>query len=418
MGYSVLLVDDSREALELLCAEFEGAGYRVARAANGAQGWERFQQEAPDLVVTDVRMPDGDGFELLRRIRQRCDTPVILLTAYAEVALAVSAIRSGADDYLRFPHDLDQLLPRAEALLGRGGVEPDDDALRRLPGSGPAIRTLRERVRALAPLNVPVLIEGEPDAGRSRVARAVHALSAHAALPLVWLDGERFEMPAEPCVAVVREAERMPDAAMARCLDAMVAGSGAVRRWLFCAGPLWLSRYDGGGIGRQFWAKASRFPLKVPNLRARLEDVEAIARAYASEHARNHGRDAPRLTPHAVAALREHAWQGNLRELRDVVGHAVAYATGPTIGRQAMQDAIDEIVSHRVDILAFYRAEREAAQARELEQLLIECRGNIAEIGRRCGVTRGTIVYRLKKHGLTLKRKEGPAARERGSKRR
>src|SRR5262245_44654979 len=115
----VLLADDCSEALDVIESELREAGFATVRAPDGRRAWERFQERMPDLVVSDVRMPEIDGFDLLKKIRDVSDLPVILLTAYAEIALAVSAIRSGADDYLRFPDDLGLLIVRARDLLRR-----------------------------------------------------------------------------------------------------------------------------------------------------------------------------------------------------------------------------------------------------------------------------------------------------------
>ena len=169
----VLLADDCADALDVIEGEFRDAGFETARALDGRLAWQCFQERTPDLVVSDVRMPEIDGFDLLKKIRDVSDLPVILLTAYGEISLAVSAIRSGADDYLRFPDDLSRLIERARDLLSRNPEDAFDPATVLLSGPSKAARELRARVRALGALQIPVLVCGEHGTGRARVVRAL-----------------------------------------------------------------------------------------------------------------------------------------------------------------------------------------------------------------------------------------------------
>ncbi len=117
MNATVLLVDDCKSALELLQEDFEAAGFRVVLAYDGVEGWERFQAEKPDFVITDVRMPRANGFDLLERIRACATTPVVMLTAHPERAYALLARSGGAREYLHFPNDLARLIPLAKQLI-------------------------------------------------------------------------------------------------------------------------------------------------------------------------------------------------------------------------------------------------------------------------------------------------------------
>ena len=170
----VLVVDDQSEARALLARDLEEAGFGVVEAGDGVEGWERFRRVGPDLVVTDLRMPRADGIELLRRIRSVSNVPVILLTAYGDVPTAVAAMKGGAQEVFHFPDDLDQLIPRIRELSVRGAAAYG--ALETaLAGRTPAMRRVRERVRALAPLPPPALVRGEAGTGRDSVALALRA---------------------------------------------------------------------------------------------------------------------------------------------------------------------------------------------------------------------------------------------------
>jgi DNA-binding NtrC family response regulator len=400
----VLLADDCAEALDVIGSQFSEAGFEVARAGDGAEAWASFQRRVPDLVVSDVRMPEGDGFDLLRRIREVSDLPVILLTAYGEISLAVAAIRSGADDYLRFPDDLDRLVSRARELLSRSKEDPGDVSSQLISGVSKAARELRSRVRALGALAVPILVCGEPGTGRARVARALHAASQHAELPLVpWADLGGAP-PKEPCVVFIEEIERLERDEQGRGLQEIrrIAQHRAdgVARVLASASPLLHDAVASRAFHPELWHVLSRFQLQVLPLRERPEDVEPLAHDLLGEAARRLGRQPLALSPAALAELGKREWPGNVRELRDVIEQAVAFEKGARLGVGAIRDAIEQVIAKRGDSLETQRAARRSAQRKELVDLLAACGGNVAEMARRLSLTRGAVIYRLQKHGL------------------
>jgi two-component system C4-dicarboxylate transport response regulator DctD len=389
--FSVLLADDCADALDVIEAEFAALGFRVVKAHDGAEAWARFQSTPPDLVVTDVRMPEADGFDLLRRIRAVSDLPVILLTAYGEIPLAVAAMRDGADDYLRFPDDLQRLLARARELLGDLGGEPRDAVARMITGRSKPARELRSRVRALASLPVPLLLCGEPGSGRSRVARAIHASSDLASLPLVHWNEGAVALPQQPCVLFIEEIERLDRSEQERWLLEIRRISqrrpGVVARLLASASPGLHDAVAAKRFPSELWSALARFQLQIPPLRDRLEDLEALVEDFLRDAAHRLGRQSLGISSAALAELRKRAWPGNLRELRDVLEQAGAF---------------EEVIAKRGDSLETQRAARRTAQRQELVDLLAACGGNVAEMARRLSLTRGAVVYRLQKHGLMV----------------
>jgi two-component system C4-dicarboxylate transport response regulator DctD len=403
---SVLLADDCAEALDVIEAEFAALGFRVAKARDGAEAWARFQSTPPDLVVTDVRMPEGDGFDLLRRIRAVSDLPVILLTAYGEIPLAVAAMRDGADDYLRFPDDLPRLLARARELLGDLAGEPRDAVARMITGRSKPARELRSRVRALASLPVPLLLCGEPGSGRSQVARALHAASDLASLPLVHWNEGAAPLPKQPCVLLIEEIERLERSEQERWLLEMRRISqrrpGVVARLLASASPGLPDAVAAKRFHPELWGALARFQLQIPPLRDRLEDLEALVEDFLREAAQRLGRPNLGISSAALAELQRRLWPGNLRELRDVLEQAGAFEKGARIGATAVRSAVEEVIARRGDSLETQRAARRSAQRQELVDLLAACGGNVAEMARRLSLTRGAVVYRLQKHGLMV----------------
>jgi len=403
---TVLLVDDCIDALDMLQLEFEEVGFRVLRAENGRSAWTCFESEPPDLVVTDVRMPEADGFDLLRRIRAISDLPVIMLTAYGEIPLAVAAIRDGADDYLRFPDDLQRLMARSRELMGDLSGEPRDAAAEMITGRSKAARELRSRVRALAALPVPILLSGEPGSGRSQVARAIHASSKHADLPLVqWSEGE-VELPKQSCVLLIEDIERLPHHEQERWLHQLrritQRRPGVVTRLFASASPGLHDAVTARRFHPELWSGLSRFQLQIPALRDRPEDLELLVQDLLRLAATRLDRPGLSLSAAAMSELAKRTWPGNLRELRDVLEQAFAFEKGARIGVEAVRSAVEETIAKRGESLETQRAARRSAQRQELIDLLAECGGNVAEMARRLSLTRGAVVYRLQKHGLMV----------------
>ncbi len=398
----ILVVDDNPDAVEIVSTEMRAAGYQVRTANDGHAGWLEFRRQRPDLVVSDIRMPNESGLDLLRRIREVSDVPVILLTAHAELSVAVSALREGATDFVRFPEEVDDLLDRVRPLVPDPmAPEPDDAAAAELPGDEHCVRDVRTKIRSLAALDVPVLFSGEAGVGRAAAVRALHALSGEAA-PLVWVRPPACAPPNARSAVVLVALETWPADAQDRWAKLLRNDGGARIARVYTIGDASLAaRVERHEIRRDLWIRLSRFRIDVPPLRARPGDVPQFARAMLGEIASSLGREVLAFTHGALDGLRRRPWRGNLPELREVLVQAVAFADGPRINRDAIDRAVEAVISAREDSLAHRRAEKQTADRDQLIRLLGSCRGNIAEIARQLGMTRGAVSYRLRKHGLS-----------------
>jgi len=399
---NVLLVDDNPDAIQMVSGELLSGGYQVKTASDGVDGWAKFRAERPDLVISDIRMPRETGIDLLRRIREVSDLPVILLTAHAEVHIAVAALREGATDFVRFPDEVAEILARVRRLLPeRGAAEPDDPAMRWMRGDARAMSEARGRVRALAKLDVPVLVSGERGSGRMNAVRALHELSGEVA-PLVEIGPTDSVLPKRKCFAVLTELTQWPADAQGHWAAALRSELGAkFARVVAIAEPALAALVDRLEFRRDLWTRFSRFRVDIPPLRACAHDIPAFAREALLDAARLLGRNVSGFTAGALESLRKRPWPGNLPELRDAMTQAVAYASGPRIDREDLDHAIETVIASREGSLANRRAAKQSADRDELVRLLVDCRGNVAEIARRLDMTRGAVSYRLRKHGLT-----------------
>ena len=188
---TILVIDDDPLQRELLGGFAETLGYLVQEADSGEAALEQLRRRTPDLALLDMRLPGIGGLEVLRVIRQSLPRlPVILITAFADLRQAVDAMKSGADDYLTKPVDLDELKTAITDAVGGEAHAADTLAAHPpLPDGfvchSPAMRRLMETVAVVAPSNVPVLVSGESGAGNEVVARLIHAWSPRSAGPLV-----------------------------------------------------------------------------------------------------------------------------------------------------------------------------------------------------------------------------------------
>jgi DNA-binding NtrC family response regulator len=399
----VLVVDDRREVRELLAEELEEVGLRVVQAADGLQGWACYRRAEPDLVVTDLRMPRSDGIELLRRIREVASTPVILLTAHGDAATNLLALSSGAEEFMTFPDDLGRLLERGRLLATRSA--PDLAPADLLAGSSSSIRRVREQIGRLAPLAVPVLVRGECDRGRASVVAELHAHGLWSAEPMVHVDagssgGE--ELPATGCIhlagverlstsdqlrwlQVLREEADRDGAPPFRLVASTTADLGALAR--------------SEGFDPELALCLSHDVIRVPALRERLDDLRELVPALVRRLARHGGLHDVRVPAPIVTSLRAHPWPGNLDQLLSVLQHAVQRATRGSIELEDVESALRDPASgpgSLRDVLT--RRQRD-----ELARLFEECHGNLAEMARRLGVSRGSVVYRLHKLGLPVR---------------
>jgi DNA-binding NtrC family response regulator len=452
----VLIVDDERNMLRLLTGILAADGHETVEADSLGTARRALGAGVFDVVLTDQRMPDGDGLDLLADCREIDPAlPVVVITAHASVELAVEAMRRGAFDFLAKPFHPDQVL----AVVARAGERSElvrenatlrGQAARRteeiLAGESAAIRGVRELVARVAPTPATVLITGETGTGKELVARALHAASPRASRSLVavncaafaesLLDSELFGHERGAFTGADRsrpglfeaahrgtlfldEAGEMSLALQAKLLRAVTTGE-VVRvgsttprrvdvRLLVATHRNLLERVEEGSFRRDLYYRLAVVPIAVPALRERLEDLPVLVETLLARIAVELKLPARPLTPSALAKLRGYAFPGNVRELRNLLERATILARGPAIGPEdlpllgeavpdpdadALERWLAQLPTH-VDLRAILRRIEEALVARALEG----ADGVQAEAARRLGLSRGDLHYRLQRDG-------------------
>ena len=373
----ILVVDDEADLRELLEISLRRMGHDVVLASGLAEAREALSRQRFALVLTDMRLGDGLGIELVRQLSATADrTPVAVITAYGSAENAVEALKAGAFDYIAKPLSLDQLRSLVLNALGRQQRDPDPgnaDLAERtndlLPGHSAAMQEVRRSLMRLARSMAPVVISGESGSGKERAARAVHALSARASRPFVAVncgaipenlmeaeffgyvkgaftgadsDRQGFFQAANGGTLMLDEVADLPLTMQVKLLRALqerrVRKIGESREdpvdvRVVCASHQNLARLVAAGRFREdLFYRLNVLELRMPTLRERAEDVPVLAGVLLEQLASRYGDPRPkRLTRPALQQLCAYPFPGNVRELENLLERAYAFAEGESI---------------------------------------------------------------------------------------
>ena len=366
----ILVVDDEADLRELLEITLLKMGLDVDSAATLRQARSLFEEHDYSLVLTDMRLPDGLGIELVREISASGKgTPVAVITAFGSAENAVVALKAGAFDYIAKPVALDALrvMVRSALKLSEGGAgEPEANAgASRLIGNSPAMQSLRAQIARLARSNAPVSITGESGAGKELAAREIHAQSSRAAKPFVAVncgaipetlmeaeffgyrkgaftgaadEREGFFQAADGGTLMLDEVADLPLAMQVKLLRAIqerrVRKIGATAEEpvdvrIISATHQDLARcVETGKFRQDLFYRLNVIELALPPLRERLADLAVLADAILARLA---GPGKASLGPGVLDALRAYSFPGNVRELENVLERALAFANDGVI---------------------------------------------------------------------------------------
>jgi two-component system response regulator PilR (NtrC family) len=373
---NILVCDDERSICELLEIALRKEGHRIETVNSGDAARRKLDSALYDLVLTDVKMPNVTGIDVLKHSRRVSpETAVVLITAIEDVHTAIQAVKEGAADYIQKGPDLLEAIRVAiKNVLDKQTLRRQNFALRRdagsrnslenIIGSSSAVRKLKETIRTVASTGSTIVIHGESGTGKELVARAVHACSPRAADPFVsvncgafpetLLESELFgyvkgaftganqnkrglfEMAIGGTIFLDEISEMTPAMQVKllrvlqeRCLRP-VGGTEeiAVDVRVIAATNKDLSRMVGEGAFREdLYYRVSVIPIEVPPLRERSEDVPLLAAHFLKKYAPAAGKSITRITAEALQDLTSYDWPGNVRQLENTIERAVAMET-------------------------------------------------------------------------------------------
>lgn len=451
---SVLIVDDEKHTREGLRRALE-LDYAITVAEDGTTAMRLLESETFDIVLTDLRMPDFDGLQLVQRAQSVAHPPIcIVMTAYGTVENAVEAMRRGAHDYLTKPIDLDRLeLVLARALKSRR-LEVENVTLRQqldkrygmeniIGQSAPMVEVL-DTIRQVAPSRATVLIQGESGTGKELVARAVHQLSPRrngpflavhcAALSQNLLESELFGHEKGAFTgALERRIGRFEEADGGTIfLDEIGEIDSSVQvKILRVLGERQFERVGGNKTlsvdvrlvaatnrNLEELVKAGKFrddlfyrlqvvTITLPPLRQRAEDVVLLANAFLREYARENNKIISEITPQAMSAMQLYPWPGNVRELRTAIERAVVLARSDKIALRDLPPAVGAMVqtAQEQGTVPPEQLAKSNLTLEEVERLMIvnalkATEGNRSESARRLGISRRTLHRKLHDYKL------------------
>jgi DNA-binding NtrC family response regulator len=453
----LLVVDDEPLIRETLSEYLTQEGFAVTACATGAEALDRAGDEAFDLALCDVQLPDVDGLELLDRLlRISPETSVLLITAYATVENAIQAFQRGAHDYLMKPLLLEEVAGKVRRLLAQRELARENQWLRRelnrahsgeqIVGRSPAMRHIFGMVRKLAPTRSTVLLTGESGTGKELVARAIHQASPWrdrrflpvncAAIPHDLLENQLFGhrkgaftgadrdqeglfVHAGQGTVFLDEVAEMPLATQAKLLRAIdqkeVLPVGANEPVVVEARVLSASNKDleaevaAGRLREDLYYRLNVVSVRLPPLRERRDDIPELVEHLLARHARELGKPIHGVSHEAMRRLRAGRWKGNIRELDNVLQRAVILGEGPLVTVDdlppdlAVVEDDPELVDNLAD--AVYRFER-----RHFERVLAAAPDK-REAARRLGISLSSLYRRMTElHIPTAKPEPEPKA--------
>jgi two-component system response regulator HydG len=371
----VLVVDDEEPLRRVVARMLTGRGYRVDTAPDGPAALEFLETHDPDVVLSDLQMPGMTGIELLARAKALHPTlPVVIMTAFADVAAAVEALRSGAYHFLTKPfHSTDAVaLAISNAAEHRRLVDHARSLEQRLASEGrfgeiigdaPKMQVLYRMIQEVAPTPTTVLVLGESGTGKELVARSIHERSPRAPRPFVavncgaiapeMIESEMFGhvrgaftgahasraglfQSASGGTLLLDEVGDLPLGAQVKVLRALQegeirpVGSDETRivdvRVIAATNVDLATRLEAGTFRRDLYYRLNVFPLELPPLRERPDDAALLAAYFLRKIAKRIGKKEKRLSPDALAAVRAHPWPGNVRELENAMERACILA--------------------------------------------------------------------------------------------
>jgi two-component system, NtrC family, response regulator AtoC len=451
----ILVVDDEEIVRESLAGWLEKDGYTVGTAPDGATAITRIENEPWSILLVDIKMPGIDGLQVLKRAKEvSATTATVIMTAYATVETAVSAMKLGAYDYLVKPFDPEELTVMIRRIVRQDELVQENETLRRalkrdyrfrdLISKNSVMQGVFELTRTAARSKSTILIYGESGTGKELLARAIHAESPRHAAPFVaiscaaltetLLESELFghEKGAFTGASAKRRGafetahggtlflDEIGDVSAKLQMDLLrvledrrfcrVGGSEPIEvdvRVIAATNRNLQRAIADGSFREDLFYRLNVIPITLPPLRERLEDIPLLVDHFVERMSAEMGRKIDGVSREAIAVLLDYAFPGNVRELRNIVERAMVCAAGPLLlpgdfrlpGVAPATPALPTPVS------------LEEVERRHITSMLEQTRGNISEAARVLGIDRATLYNKMRKYGLREPAAD-PVARE------
>ena len=393
---SVLIIDDEIQICESISMILDYEGYVVEFTTSANEGLEKFSSKEFSAVFLDIQMPEMNGFEVLKKIKeQKPSSSVIIISAHGSVENAIKATRLGAFDFLEKPIDRDKLLISVRNATENASLKEENEEIKKvwigdgeILGKSKAIQNILQMIDKVAPLDTRVLITGENGTGKELVARAIHKKSERkdksfievncAAIPNELIESElfghekgsftgavqqrigRFEL-AHMGTIFLDEVGDMSQQAQAKVLRAIedgkierVGGGKKIEvdvRLIAATNKNLKEEIEKGNFREDLFHRLNVIPIIVPPLRERIEDIPILLERFTIDISNKHKKPLTKFSEDAIKVLQSQAWTGNVRELRNIVERIIIIIDKKEISAKdlgflfsANQQSVDELV--------------------------------------------------------------------------
>ncbi len=461
MADTILVIEDKESMLDMLKQTLEAEGYFVVAARDGAEGIKKLANERVGLVLTDIKLPKKDGFEVLKAAKDEHPLlPVIVMTAFGTIETAVKAVKQGAYDFLTKPFDTDHLLLLIKRALDASRLATENILLREefadrigfptIIGKSAHMQEITANIQKVAPTNATVLLHGESGTGKELFARAVHCLSQRkngpfiainsAAIPKELLESELFGYErgaftgadarklgklelADKGTVFLDEIGDMDLALQAKVLRVLqdqvierVGGNKPIKidvRIIAATNKNIEKAVEEKLFRDDLYYRLNVFPITIPPLRDRREDIKMLAQHFLNKFSAEVRKGPLSVSDEAMDILTKYRWKGNVRELENVMERAVIHADGGTIRSQDLgisESNIRETLAENVPMDGPLQAVAEAAvritESRRIRQVLRQTNGNKTRAAEILQVSYKTLLTKIKDYHLEEKSSE------------
>ncbi|MFP4629628.1 MAG: sigma-54-dependent transcriptional regulator [Desulfohalobiaceae bacterium] len=451
----ILLVEDDQSLQQLLCEELEESGFAVHGESSAEKAYAQLQSWNPDLVISDLRLPNADGMQLLQWSQDFSYRPgFLIITAFGSIPQAVQALKSGADDFLTKPLDLDHLQLCVQRILENKDLQAEVSRYRDIMqcsdfqgmiGQSSVMQEMFKQIDQIAQAQGPVLILGESGVGKELVAKALHDLSPRnqaqflaincAGIPAELLESEFFGHEAGAFTGAVKKRQglfmranqgtlfldeigEMPYSLQSKLLRVLQDGTfrpvGANKEQkvdvrIICATNQDLERaVQQGEFREDLFYRLETFSLEVPPLRLRQGDIQLLAARFLKRYSLQLDKDIQGFTEEALQCLQSYPFPGNVRELQNSIERAVTFCSSPWLDvehlptrikqnrhqhtpRPANQDGLLQDILHNQELLP----SMQDVEKLYLDYVLQKTSGNKRRAAAILGISRRTLYRRL-----------------------
>lgn len=448
---TILVVEDKKSMADMLARAFNSAGFFTINAFTVKEGLALLFAESIDAVVTDLRLPDGDGVSILKTAKGTLPfVPVIVMTAFGSIETAVSAVKEGAYDFITKPFDPEHLIILIKRALEEKRVVrenlvykkefPDFLKIPEISGISKPWQEVMDNAKKVAPLKTTVLMLGESGTGKEVVARAIHYLSPRAngpfvavncaAIPKDLIENElfghekgaftgaaeakpgRFELSHNGTIFLdeIGDMEMSLQSKLLRVLQdgefERVGATKSIRadlRVIAASNKNLEEEVRAGRFREDLFYRLNVFPIIVPPLRERTEDIIPLAKHFIAFFSREMNKKQPVLSPDVVNILLSHEWKGNTRELKNAIERSMILCDGPEILPEHFTFN-ESLIQGKCDINSSLQTVTESAvrcaEKARIANVLKETSGNKSKAAILLKVSYKTLLNKIKEYGI------------------